>query len=178
MRLTRSIAMSALIAAMLLAGVARAAQPDAGLSAPASATASLPAPVDDDVLAQIRGGFDLGNGMLASFGISRMVYINGNLVAGARVDIPDLSKIDSAQASQLAALIGSVTLIRNGPGNFIDPAAFSQAAGAIVIQNTLNNQQIQALTTLDLAVRNLGRFNSMNLADSLQQALIRSRGGM
>jgi hypothetical protein len=40
----------------------------------------------------------------------------------------------------------------------------------------LDSQQIQALTTLNTTVRNLGQFASINVADSLQQALIRSRG--
>ena len=56
------------------------------------------------------------------------------------------------------------------------PASFNRATGAIVIQNTLDNQQIQALTTLNTTVRNLNQFTSMNVANSLQQALIRSRG--
>lgn len=133
-------------------------------------------PVSDARLAACRGGFDLGGGLVASFGIDRAIYINGNLVASVSVNIPDLARIDSAQANALAMLANGVTLIHNGPGNFVDPASFNRATGAIVIQNTLDNQQIQALTTLNTTVRNLSQFNSLNVANSLQQALINSRG--
>ena len=166
-----------LAATVFCAGSACAAQPDAASTAYAhDASLASALPVSDAVLAQARGGFDLGNGLLASFGISRMVYINGNLVAHVSIDIPDLSHIDSAQASALATLVNGVTLIRNGPGNFVDPASFNKVTGAIAIQNTLNNQQIQALTTIDTTVRNLNQFNSLNLANTLQSALVNSRG--
>ncbi|HJU25977.1 MAG TPA: hypothetical protein VJ722_04810 [Rhodanobacteraceae bacterium] len=162
-----------------VSGTAYAAQPAAttiGAPARPGTTLRLPSPVSDKLLSDTRGGFQLGDGLVASFGISRMVYIDGNLVASTRISIPDLSHVDAAQADALAALVGGVTLIRNGPGNFVDPAAFNHAMGAIVIQNTLNNQQIQAVTTIDATVRNLNQFNSMNLATGLQQALINSRG--
>ena len=161
-----------------VSGTAYAAQPAAVVGAAAGQAGSLrlPPPVSDRQLSETRGGFQLGDGLVASFGISRMVYIDGNLVASTRISIPDLSHVDAAQADALAALVGGVTLIRNGPGNFVDPAAFNHAMGAIVIQNTLNNQQIQAVTTIDATVRNLNQFNSMNLATGLQQALINSRG--
>jgi len=168
----------ALGVAALFASAAQAAQP-----APATRnvrTVSDPpfasAPVSDVRLSDCRGGFDLGGGLVASFGISRAIYINGNLVAHVSIDIPDLSHIDSAQAHALATLVNGVTLVRNGPGNFVDPAAFNRVTGAIAIQNTLNSQQIQALTTLDTTVRNLNQFNSLNLANTLQSALVNSRG--
>jgi hypothetical protein len=165
-------------AAILFAGAAQAAPPgttDGARATPAEQPFQS-TPVSDARLSLIRGGFDLGGGLVASFGISRAVYINGNLVANIAVDIPDVSHIDSAQAHALAALVNDVTLIRNGPGNFVDPASFNRDVGAIVIQNTLNDQQIQALTTIHSTVSNLNQFNAMNLANSLQQALINSRG--
>lgn len=157
----------ALAAPALAAGVAHAVSPS---------EAGLPAPVSHALLSEMRGGFDLGSGLTASFGISRAVYIDGILVANVHVSIPDVAHIDTAQANALATLVHNVTFIRNGPGNFVDPAAFNRALGAIVIQNTLDNQQIQAVTTLDTTVRNLAQFNAMNLANSLQQAAVLSRG--
>lgn len=164
-------------AGVLCAGTTLAAQPQGEGRAPLAPAAPFQSvPVDNARLAEIRGGFDLGNGLVASFGISRAIYINGNLVAHVSLNIPDVAQIDRKQAQALATLVNGVTLIRNGPGNFIDPASFNQAAGAIVIQNTLDNQQIQALTTLDTRVRNLSQFSSLNLANTLQQALVNSRG--
>lgn len=173
----RSVVFVLCSAAVLFAGAVRATPPQTmGRVQVAPAAPFGSAPLDESRLEAIRGGFDLGNGLVASFGISRAIYINGNLVAQVSVSIPDVSQIDRKQAESLATLVNGVTLIRNGPGNFVDPASFNQAAGAIVIQNTLDNQRIQALTTLDTRVRDLGQFSSLNLANTLQQALVNSRG--
>lgn len=168
----------ALGVAALFAGAAQAAQPAPTMGSARTTADPLfaSASVSNARLSDFRGGFDLGGGLVASFGISRAIYINGNLVAQVRIDIPDMSHIDSAQANALATLVNGVTLIRNGPGNFVDPASFNRATGAIVIQNSLNNQQIQALTTLDTTVRNLNQFSSLNVANTLQSALVNSRG--
>lgn len=132
--------------------------------------------VSDQHLEQMRGGFDLGSGIVASLGIDRAVYINGNLVTSTSINIPDISHIDSAQATALAAVMNSANIVQNGPGNSIDPSTLSQARGATIIQNTLNNQQIQALTTLNVSTNSLNLFRAMGLQDSLQSALIGSQG--
>src|SRR5690242_9681646 len=152
--------------------------PGTGLAEPAAIAESPFAspPASDSELDGIRGGFDLGNDLVASFGISRVVYVNGNLVASTSVEVPDLSHITAGQASALAAVIGKAEVIQNGPANSVDPGAFDRATGALVIQNTLDDQQIQALTTLTMSVRDLGQFNGINLGNSLQSALIQSRG--
>ena len=161
-----------LAAVASLAGTAHAA-------APASSQVPSPfgvVPVSDSVLSGACGGYDLGDGLLVSFGISRFVYIDGALVANVTVNIPDFSHLDAAQAGALASLLNGVTLIHNGPGNFVDPASFNRVAGAIVIQNSLDNQRIQTQTTIDAGVKNLGLFNALNLGNTLQSALINSRG--
>jgi len=132
--------------------------------------------VSDQRLEQMRGGFDLGNGIVASLGIERAVYVNGSLVTNTSVNIPDIGHIDSAQATALAGVMNSVNLVQVGPGNSVDPATLSQARGATIIQNTLNNQQIQALTTLNVGTNSLNQFRAMGLQDSLQSALIGSQG--
>ena len=166
---TKKVWACALAAMACFAGAAQAAPP-------AASSLFGVAPASDSVLSAACGGYDLGNGLLVSFGISRLVYINGGLAASISVSIPDLSHMNAAQANALASLLNGVTLIRNGPGNFVDPVAFNHAAGAIVIQNTLDNQRIQALTTFDAHVKNLGMFNALNLGNTLQSALINSRG--
>lgn len=176
MKFQRSCVFVLCMAALAFAGTARAAPSRVAKGAYLAPMPFGSVPVDNGRLAAIRGGFDLGSGLVASFGISRAIYINGNLVAQVSVNIPDVSQIDRKQAEALATLVDGVTLIRNGPGNFVDPSSFNRAAGAIVIQNTLDNQQIKALTTLDTRVRNLGQFSSLNLANTLQQALVNSRG--
>jgi hypothetical protein len=131
--------------------------------------------VSDRRLDVTRGGFDSGNGLLASFGLDRLVYVNGNLVSSSSVQIPDVAHINRQQADALAAA-SAVNVIQIGAGNSFDPAALRQTMGATVIQNTLDNQNIQSVTRLNATVNNLNLFNSLNLQSSLQSALIDSRG--
>jgi uncharacterized cupredoxin-like copper-binding protein len=124
----------------------------------------------------MRGGFDAGPSLQASFGIQRAVYINGNLVTSTSVNIPNIGQINAAQASALAAVTNTVNVIQNGPGNSFDPAPLTHATGATVIQNSLNNQNIQTLTTVSAAVNSLDTFKNMNLQSTLQSALTGSIG--
>ncbi|MHA6203019.1 hypothetical protein ACXU4B_01175 [Dyella soli] len=133
-------------------------------------------PVNASTLDAMRGGVDLGNGLVASFGFDRAVYVNGNLVASTSFNIPDIGHITADQASAVAAALNTTNVVQVGPGNSIDPRAFSQASGATVIQNSLNNQNIQALTTLNASVNSLQLFRAMNLQNTLQSALVQSLG--
>ena len=132
--------------------------------------------VNDQRLDAMRGGFDLGRGLLASFGIERVVYINGNLVSNISVNIPDVARMTTAQASALASAVGTVNVIQNGPGNTFDPATMNRTVAATVIQNTLDAQHIQSLTTINTSVNTLDEFRSINFNNSLQSALIQSLG--
>jgi hypothetical protein len=134
------------------------------------------AAVSNSRLATIRGGFDTGSGLLASFGIDRAVYVNGNLVTSTSLSIPNIEQMSAAQASALAAMVGTVNVTQNGPGNSFDVAPFGQTTAATVVQNTLNNQRIQSLTTINTTVNTLDMFKSLNLQSSLQSALINSLG--
>lgn len=132
--------------------------------------------VSDEQLDAMRGGFDFGNGLLASFGIERVVYINGNLVAQSSVNIPNIASMTAAQASALATATGNVSVVQNGAGNTFAPAMLDRTTAATVIQNSLSNQDIKSLTTINASVNNLGQFSSSRLAESLQSALIGSLG--
>lgn len=124
----------------------------------------------------MRGGFDAGTSLQVSFGIQRAVYINGNLVTSTSINIPDVGQITAAQASALAAVTNTVNVIQNGPGNSFDPAPLTHATGATVIQNSLNNQNIQTLTTISAAVNSLDALKNLNLQNTLQSALTGSIG--
>jgi len=75
-------------------------------------------PVSDARLAQARGGFDIGNGLMASFGFDRTVTINGVTTTIANVHIPDISKMTKDQAQALEAATRA-QLVQNGPGNAV-----------------------------------------------------------
>jgi hypothetical protein len=128
--------------------------------------------ISEEKLDTMRGGFDVANGLKVSFGVSRMAVVNGNLVTQTSFNIPDLSNMTTQQAQSLAAAnIGS--LLQNGGGNIAQQGSVQGLSGA-VIQNTLSNQNIQALTTINASVNSLGLFKSMNLGATLNNALMNS----
>ncbi|AUT63100.1 hypothetical protein [Paraburkholderia terrae] len=128
--------------------------------------------ISEEKLDTMRGGFDVANGLKISFGVSRMAVVNGNLVTQTSFNIPDLSNMTTQQAQSLAAAnIGS--LLQNGGGNIAQQGSVQGLSGA-VIQNTLSNQNIQALTTINASVNSLGLFKSMNLGATLNNALMNS----
>ena len=129
-------------------------------------------PVDPARLADMRGGLSMPSGLSLSFGIERLVYVNGQLVASATLQIPDLGRMTVEQANALAA-INEGRVVQIGEGNRIDPAA---SGNALVIQNTLDGQNISAQTTLNVGVGTLGMLQELNSYDALRSALITSPG--
>lgn len=128
--------------------------------------------ISEEKLDTMRGGFDVANGLKVSFGVSRMAVVNGNLVTQTSFNIPDLSNMTTQQAQAPAsANIGS--LLQNGGGNVAQQGAVQGLSGA-VIQNTLSNQNILTLTTINTSVNSLGLFKSMNLGATLNNALMNS----
>ncbi|HET6552046.1 MAG TPA: hypothetical protein VFG49_00780 [Dyella sp.] len=133
-------------------------------------------PVDSATLDEARGGFDLGNGLVASFGIDRAVYVNGNLVTSTSFNVPDIAHMTVVQAQAMQSALNSVSLTQVGPNNSFDPSALGPNAGATVIQNTLNNQHIQSITTINTSVNSLNAFRDQNFQNALQQAQLQSLG--
>ncbi|MET1162967.1 MAG: hypothetical protein ABWY48_10560 [Pseudoxanthomonas sp.] len=129
-------------------------------------------PMDPARLAELRGGLMMPSGILLSFGIERLVYVNGQLIASATVQIPDLARMTTEQANALAA-ISEGRVIQIGEGNRIDSTA---GGNALVIQNTLDGQNINALITLNVGVGTLGMLQELNSYDALRSALITSPG--
>jgi hypothetical protein len=129
------------------------------------------AAVNDTKLDAMRGGFETDAGLRLSFGIERATYINGNLVASSNVHIPDVSKLTAEQAQKLVAAVGTVNLVQNGPRNVFESNQSTQAA-ATVIQNTLNDQVIKNLTTLDTTTNSLQFLKNINSQSALRDALI------
>jgi hypothetical protein len=76
-----------------------------------------------------------------------------------------------AAGSAVVATNGALSLIQNGPGN---SAAASMLAGApaTVIQNTLSNQSIQNLLTINAGVNTLQAFRAQVASSALNNALL------
>ena len=88
--------------------------------------AGLGQPVSYARLDEVRGGFDLGDGLLASLGIQELTYINGNLVTSTSINIPNIGQITAQQATALASALSTVNLVQNGPRNIIEPSSIGQ----------------------------------------------------
>ena len=153
----------------------------AGMLGSAASAATEPAhPLDHEwvavdplQLASMRGGMQMPSGLALSFGFERVVYVNGQLVASARVHIADVARMSTEQAEALVALQQG-RLIQNGAGPRL---AEGPDAGAWVIQNTLDGQDIRAVTTLDLSVDTLGLLQQSNAYETVHNALITAPGG-
>lgn len=132
--------------------------------------------VSDESLGNMRGGFDTGAGLTVSFGIVRTITINGDLVNKTSFNLPDVTKITTAQAQLASTAIAESGIIQNGTGNFVEPSVKSQLATGTVIQNSLNDQRIQSLTVINTGVNSLGLLKSINTQTILKDALLGSIG--
>ncbi len=153
----------------------------AGTSAAQSLENPLPLPPQDEqvwlaassyTLAQQRGGFSLGQGLMVSFGISRAVYINGQLVTSTAFQINDLTRLSAAQVATLAQHIpAQAQVVQNGPGNTVDPGALA-APLTTYIQNTLNDQTLRSQTVIQATSNGLSMVKSLNLQTTLSEAIV------
>lgn len=131
--------------------------------------------VGDGTLDSLRGGFDPGNGLMVTFGISRAVYINGGLVTQTTLNFGQLNNMNAAQAAQLSKQMASLNLVQNGPGNSFEP----QQAGTsgTVIQNTLDDQHIVNRTVIDATSNSLGMVKNLNMQSIINEGVARAIGG-
>lgn len=164
----RAIALLAVLAAAL--GQAMAAEPD-----PPPADGSVWRTVSNRTLAHMRGGFDVGGGLLVNFGITRAVYVNGALVTESRLNLPDMSRMNAAQAARLHEQITELKLVQNGPGNSA-PVDLAGLRNGMVIQNTLNNQNINVQTIINASSNGLSMVRMLNLQGAIDDAVQRAVG--
>ena len=134
----------------------------------------------DDSLDDVRGGFDIVDTNLKySFGIDRAVFINGELVAHTTLNLKDLDQMagkGEVAVSQLASKelsTETVSVVQNGAGNTFMTQVGPAATGT-VIQNTLNNQRIQNVTTINAAVNSAQVFKAMSVQSAIQNGIVNS----
>jgi hypothetical protein len=137
------------------------------------------AALDASVLDEIRGGFELaGSNLSFSFGIERAVYINGELVASTVLNIRDLQVVagtgtGGATLILPASTAGALGIIQNGAGNSATVQVNPNIAGT-VIQNTLNNQRIQNVTTINATVNSMQMMRAMSMQSAIQGGIVGS----
>ena len=136
------------------------------------------AALGDKALDDIRGGFEPPDSNLRfSFGIERAVFINGELVAHTVLNLRDLQWVagtgGAPQVTAANAAAGALGVIQNGSGNSFTAQVGSNLAGT-VIQNTLNNQKIQNVTTINASVNSGQLFRSMSVQAAVQNGIVNS----
>ena len=125
-------------------------------------------PVAEAALDQMRGGFDIPENLHAALRLERAAYVNGEQVAKLAVDIPDIGRMTVEQANALAQAAGTL-VIQGGPNNAFSMLELGPAS--TVIQNTLNDLHLVALTTISVEVNSLGAFREMAFQDGLRDGL-------
>ena len=160
-----------LIAMLALAGVGWHDAGHAQSRATQRALGSEWVAIDPATLDAYRGGYQMPTGLLLSFGIERVAFINGQMVASTRISIPDIGNMTVAQAQALSR-INETQLIQLGAGNVFHGGR----NGGLVIQNTLDGQDIRSQTTLNVSVNTLGLFQQLNAGDALRNASFTAPG--
>ncbi|HVI56097.1 MAG TPA: hypothetical protein VM621_13725 [Luteibacter sp.] len=94
----------------------------------------------DAQLDTIRGGYDLGDNLRASFALERTVLINGMEAMRTTISVPDIANITAQQAAQLQSAL-QTTVINVGdnrvdaaaltPGNAAQASATAQSAASV-----------------------------------------------
>ncbi|GAC1426781.1 MAG: hypothetical protein NVSMB6_27030 [Burkholderiaceae bacterium] len=138
----------------------------------------------DARLATMRGGFDLGTGVLVSFGIERAVYVNGALVTTTGFNVGTLGAVSpgglpiaGSQALPENKQLSVLSAVQNGTANVLRTEGnTSPALPATVVQNTLNDQTIRAVTTIHAVSTSLNVLKSANVGITLGEAIGASVG--
>ena len=174
------------------AGLA-ASQPDRTVQLPqahsvpvAQTPPSPPDPLEGRALAlgdasldEVRGGFDVpGSHLKYTFGIERAVFINGELMARTVLRLQDLGTVAGrgAAVQELTGVNGAAAtldVIQNGPGNHFTAQVGPDMVGT-VIQNTLDNQKIQQVTTINASVNSLQVMRAMSVQSAVQSGIVDS----
>lgn len=137
----------------------------------------LVAALDTASLDDVRGGFELsGSNLRFSFGIERAVYINGELVAQTVLNVKDLQALSgtgSGPANLPPEAAGALGIVQNGSGNNIAVQVAPNMAGTI-IQNTLNDQKIQNVTTINATVSSMQLMRAMSMQSAIYGGIVGS----
>lgn len=155
----------------------RCKEPDEPLQLPAGEGFTRLAALGADELEGLRGGFEPADGGLRfSFGIERVVYINGQLVASTVLQIDDLQAVAGGAALPVALpgnAADAMNIVQNGAGNVFAAGIGAEAVGT-VIQNTLDGQGIATVTTVNAAVNSLEVMRTLTLQSAIRDGVIDS----
>ncbi|MCO4864599.1 flagellin [Cupriavidus sp. WGlv3] len=129
-------------------------------------------PVTADAAAAMNAN---GAGAAASAAGGTTTAANGGASAGAAgaAGAAGLPATAVSTATGQVVTNGLLNVIQNGPGNAASVGALA-GTPVTVIQNTLNNQSIRSLMTIDASVNTLQAFRSQLANTALNNALLRA----
>lgn len=133
-------------------------------------------PVPASLLERQRGGFTGLRGLQLSFGIERLVTINGKVVAHTHFEVRDIATLSVAQARQTSATLSALDLVQNGGDNMVLGALGDGMLPGTIIQNTLNDQRIVSQTIINTSVNSVDLLKTLNFQGSLGDAIARAAG--
>jgi len=122
----------------------------AGGTCAASHAATFPVnhAVPDAQLDTIRGGFDFGDNLRASFALQRTVLVNGMEAMRTTISVPDIANITAQQAAQLQSALQ--TTVINVGNNSVDAAALAPTNAA---QANATAQSAASVPSVNLPVQ-------------------------
>lgn len=144
----------------------------AAFAAPAAQSSMLDSGFEDCRVATaheldgMRGGFEFKNGGLKmSFGLERMAFVNGQMVARTTLNFPFTGSPGGPTLTQNGPIV-----VQNGPNNFAPPT-MGLNQQTMIIQNSFDNQQIGTQTVLDITLNSLSLVRGMAVTNSLSRML-------
>ena len=139
--------------------------------------------LDMESLDQVRGGFEMeGSGLKFSIGIERAVFINGDLVATNVLNLKGLqsttggASVASAPPVPVPAASSGALVVQNGAAGSNNVAAqvSQNPAATMVVQNSLNNQTIQTVTTINASVNSMQAVRALSVQNAIQYGIVSS----
>lgn len=131
--------------------------------------------VNEAKLDTLRGGFETPSGLRVSFGIERAVYVNGVLASVTTVKLAELGNLSGRGAAPVALTEGAtIAVIQNGPNNSFSSTGLASGALATVIQNSLDNQTVRAVTTINATVNSVELLRSGQMMQSVRDTMVHS----
>lgn len=148
-----------------------------------SATPVSPLPnallVSTELLEQMRGGYERSDGantLKVTFGVERAVYVNGALVSTSSLALDGLGRLvgSGAAAQGLPAGASGLTAdsLRLGAGNALATNATELPTGALVLQNSLNDQRLEARTTINAVVEGAQLMRAARLESIMRDSSV------
>ena len=157
-----------LLAAWLITG-AGICYGDTGRSDPFSGLA----PLTDQELDVLRGGFITSQGVSIQIGYEQLANLDGVLRPTLSISPDDIAKLAAAGATELTRMLGSGTDGTVGSGGHIIPLDTINSY-LTLLQNSSNNKTLGVINVFDVSIKNLSSIANQGVGKLFQYQLTQS----